>query len=333
MRAVNTILVTLIVSLCLLLFTSSSLITATSTTTTSATGNTVTCRALALGGGGDRGAYEAGVLKALVELQPAEEVQYDVVTGISAGSLNAAGFCQFPKGQEHAAKEFLIQNWLSIQKSQVYKNWVPGGVVQGFAVKSGLFDTTPLRETLGKLLDLNKLKNSDRWLHIGTTNLNKARIDFFDQTSPNLIDGIMASSAVPGVFPPVNIGGDLYVDGGVEYMDAISDSVRLCYEKYNTTDVKVKLDVVLAISDFGYPGILDRLVTTPFILMHSMFTILNNIMIADIQNARIAFPKTEVRVFKPTKWPPGWFLGFNHASDLIQLGYSDASSVLKQQKL
>jgi len=40
------------------------------------------CRALALGGGGDRGAYEAGVLKYLVDNLPAEEVQYDVVAGI-----------------------------------------------------------------------------------------------------------------------------------------------------------------------------------------------------------------------------------------------------------
>ena len=289
------------------------------------------CRALALGGGGDRGAYEAGVIKALVALLPAEQVRYDVVTGISAGSINAAGFSQFALGQEKQASQFLVDQWLRIKRTDIYKNWIPGGIVEGFALKSGLLDTSPLRSTLKQLLNLENVKNSGRRLHVGATNLNQASVQFFNETSSNLIDGIMASSAVPGVFPAVIINGESFVDGGVEYMDAISDSVRLCFDKYdNDTSIQVQLDVILAISDVGYPKFLDAFKTTPFILTQSLFTMANNILIADIQNTKVAFPKTKVRVFKPSSWLPGWFLGFSSAEEMIQRGYDDAVKILKE---
>jgi len=275
------------------------------------------------------GAYEAGVFKALVELQPPEESRYDVVTGISAGSINAGGICQFPIGKENEAKDFLLSNWLTITKNDVYKNWFPGGVIEGFMLKSGLMDSTPLHNTLVKLVDMRKLRSSGRWLHVGTTNLSKGRVQFFDQKSEDVLLGVMASSAVPGVFPAVKIGEDYFVDGGVEYMDAISDSIRLCYQKYNTSDLDVKVDVVLAISDVAFPKLLEKILTTPFVLMHSIFTMLNNILIADIQNAQIAFPNARIRVFKPSTWLPGWFLGFEHSAEMIQLGFSDTEKILR----
>lgn len=58
------------------------------------------CRALALEGGGDRGAYHAGAMSKMYDLLPKEEYQYDVCSGISAGSLNCAAWGLFPKGME-----------------------------------------------------------------------------------------------------------------------------------------------------------------------------------------------------------------------------------------
>jgi len=52
------------------------------------------CRILALEGGGDKGAYEAGVFSYMANHLPPEEVQYDVLTGVSVGALNAAGLSQ-----------------------------------------------------------------------------------------------------------------------------------------------------------------------------------------------------------------------------------------------
>ena len=58
-------------------------------------------------GGGDRGAYLAGAFNKMVEIMPAEEVAYDIITGISAGGLNAGALSFFEKGKEKDGADFL----------------------------------------------------------------------------------------------------------------------------------------------------------------------------------------------------------------------------------
>ena len=65
------------------------------------------CRALAMSGGANKGAYEVGVIKGLVNLLPPEDVQWDVVTGVSAGAINTAGMSIFPIGKEKEMVVFL----------------------------------------------------------------------------------------------------------------------------------------------------------------------------------------------------------------------------------
>ena len=64
------------------------------------------CRAIALSGGANKGAYEVGVMKGMVDLLPAEEVKWDVVTGVSAGAINAGGMSMFPTGMEKEMVDF-----------------------------------------------------------------------------------------------------------------------------------------------------------------------------------------------------------------------------------
>jgi predicted acylesterase/phospholipase RssA len=66
------------------------------------------CHALALSGGANKGAYEAGVIWGLVNALTPEEVRWDVVTGVSAGAMNAAGMSIFEVGNEVAMSEFLL---------------------------------------------------------------------------------------------------------------------------------------------------------------------------------------------------------------------------------
>ena len=54
-------------------------------------------------GGGDRGAYLAGAFKKMTEIMPTEETTYDIITGISAGGINAGAISFFPKGNEKEA--------------------------------------------------------------------------------------------------------------------------------------------------------------------------------------------------------------------------------------
>ena len=113
-------------------------------------------------------------------------------------------------------------------------------------------------------------------------------------------------------------------------MSSISDAVKDCFDKYKSFDIEVRVDVILAISDVAYPGLLDKIMTTPLVLFHSIYTMLNNILIADIQNAEISFPQAKIRTFKPSTWLPGYFLGFGDSDKMIQQGYNDAKALLNQ---
>ncbi|KAG2374918.1 hypothetical protein C9374_010292 [Naegleria lovaniensis] len=291
----------------------------------SSTGDSV-CRALALGGGGDRGAYEAGVLKYLVENLPSEQVKYQVIGGISAGSINSVGFGQFPIGQERQALNFLLTHWTSLTASDVYKNW-PLGIAEGFLFKTALFNTDPLHNFLTKNVNLTGIRNSGRRILMGATNLNTNKYEQFDQYTDDLVEATRASSAVPGVLEAVNMKGSLYVDGGAKYMTPVSDVIAECFKFTNASHVNV--DVVLAIGDLQLANYLENIQTTPFILLRTLFNVVDDIFTKDITNAQIAFGnKVTFRIFKPSKWLPGWFLGFDHAQEMINIGYQDAHNVL-----
>ena len=83
-----------------------------------------TCHVLALEGGGDKGAYQGGVIKGLIDNLPSNKTRYDVVTGISVGSINAAAFSVFKKGDEKEAADFILDTWRSIKsRKTVYVNY------------------------------------------------------------------------------------------------------------------------------------------------------------------------------------------------------------------
>jgi len=69
------------------------------------------CRALALRGGGTKGAYEVGALKALTEQLDPIETQYDVVVGVSIGAINSAVLAIHEKGTEKEAVKYLENLW------------------------------------------------------------------------------------------------------------------------------------------------------------------------------------------------------------------------------
>ena len=83
-------------------------------------------RILALSGGGAKGAYQAGAIKGLVE-RLGFEAEYDLVTGVSVGSINMAVMASFPIGKECEAAESLESLWKCIEGSKdIYKqrSWI-----------------------------------------------------------------------------------------------------------------------------------------------------------------------------------------------------------------
>jgi len=72
------------------------------------------CLALALSGGANKGAYEAGVLHGLSHILPEDHLYYDVVTGVSTGALNGGGISVWPKEKPKEMAEYLVETWTNM---------------------------------------------------------------------------------------------------------------------------------------------------------------------------------------------------------------------------
>ena len=81
------------------------------------------CLGIVLRGGANKGSYEAGAIYKLVRNLPREEVQYQVVSGISVGALNAAHLASYPIGQEVQMSEDLLKVWSHVSSANFFTNW------------------------------------------------------------------------------------------------------------------------------------------------------------------------------------------------------------------
>ncbi len=158
---------------------------------------------LALSGGGSFGAVEIGILKRITET---DVKKYDLYTGISAGALNAGFLSYFSnlKSGVSAAEKM----YKSIHNLLIYDILPPTGV--------SVLNTEPLFNTLTKVINNMPGKPVIHTL-IGATNLYSGNLDvytFEDNDNANKVLLLMASSAIPGIFPPVKYDGQLYADGG-----------------------------------------------------------------------------------------------------------------------
>ena len=164
---------------------------------------------LVLGGGGGRGAAQLGVLRALAE----RGVVPDAVVGTSVGALNAAAVAGLPFGD---AVEALGEIWRSPQTSNVFRSELGRTLVNRVRRRPWLRDGLCLTELVDFALDYLGLTTFDDLripLSVVVTHLDTGEPLVLD--SGGLRDPLRASCSIPGVFPPVRLGGDFYVDGGV----------------------------------------------------------------------------------------------------------------------
>jgi NTE family protein len=191
-------------------------------------------RILVLQGGGALGAYQAGVYDVL----SAKNELPHWVAGISIGAINAALMVGNPPTQRLAR---LREFWETV--TAAYSSLFPlsSGVeirsafngaiatmdsifglpgfftprVPGFKAIS-FYDTAPLKATLEKLVDFDLLNNQAVRLSVGAVNVRSGNFAYFDTKTQRLdTRHIMASAALPPGFPPIEIDGEWYWDGGL----------------------------------------------------------------------------------------------------------------------
>lgn len=163
-------------------------------------------RALVLTGGGARGSFQAGVWKYLTE----KDWKPDIICGTSIGAINAAAIGSGMRVEQ------LIRLWTSYNRRRICRlNFMDFFVylLSGRAVRP-FFDTGPLRTMLLENLDFTTLRQSRTKIIVSAVNLLTGRPKFFNNKEIKL-EHLLASSAMPLLFPWQEIDGEPYWDGGV----------------------------------------------------------------------------------------------------------------------
>jgi len=213
--------------------------------------------ALILSGGGARGAYQVGVLKGIAEILPEKKISpFQILSGVSAGAINTS---KLASDIEHFgnAVEKLIYLWSKITTDQVFKtdfltlNKFSLGLF-GEKKMNSLLDTTPLQGLIEEFCDFNKIAKNleeeviDSMLITANNYDQSSAVSFIQTRTHHPVwkesrrqaqlteigpEHIMASSAIPMLFPPIQIGKDFYGDGCVRNSTPCSPAIRMGAEK------------------------------------------------------------------------------------------------------
>lgn len=286
------------------------------------------CRTISLEGGGSHGAYEAGALWALANLSHPEDVAYNVVTGISAGALNAFGVCQFAMGDEIAMSEYLVNLWLNLNgSSSVFQDW-EGGLVDGLLFQKGIYNTAPLIETLRK----DFIHGIQRNITVGSTNLDTGMFATFNESVGNsILNAVVCSASPPFFFPPQQFEGYTWSDGGCIINLDVFSSIERCLD-VTPNEANIIVDLVFD----GQTGTLP--VETKFKTLDVLgrtFAIRSyDSSIWYTYNAMIAYPKVNFRYIIHASEPmPGGIVPLNFTKSVlereIQMGINDTTALLK----
>ncbi|MBS0375501.1 MAG: patatin-like phospholipase family protein [Proteobacteria bacterium] len=217
--------------------------------------------ALVLSGGGARGAYQVGVLKAIAELLPRDcAAPFRIICGTSAGAITAAVVASHAS-QFRAGVVNLERVWRNFHVDQVFRadtrsmlrsgsQWLAALLTGGWLIPAprSVFDNRPLRELLERHVNFARIRQAIDHGSLEALAINAAAyrralsVAFYEsahESAPWLtawrrgepadlsLDHLMASSAVPFLFPPVRMGTEYYGDGAMRQSAPLSPAIRL----------------------------------------------------------------------------------------------------------
>lgn len=196
-------------------------------------------KALVLQGGGALGSYQAGVYDALSQHQ----VHPQWVAGVSIGAINAALIAgNAPEKRVERLDDFWrlvssapaqrLPSWLAERATLnqwsaslasvlgipgLYQpRFSPALALGGLAPVQSYYDTSPLKTTLERLVDFDRINAQEMRFSVGAVNVRSGNSAYFDNTVHTIgPEHIMASGALPPGFPGVEVDGELFWDGGI----------------------------------------------------------------------------------------------------------------------
>jgi NTE family protein len=216
-------------------------------------------------GGGARAAYQVGVLKALAEITQAyDENPFPILCGTSAGAINAVALASRETSFQTSC-EWLEQLWQELQTDHVYRSdwtgiirnaWrlllslINSGIAVGRPV--ALLDNLPLKQLLKEKIDFSGISRnlqSKKLSAVSVTAMNYTEtvsVTFFQGgpvnadwrrwrrqgiPTPLQLRHLLASTAIPTIFPPQRIGRNYYGDGALRQLTPISPALHLGAKK------------------------------------------------------------------------------------------------------
>ncbi|KKO50154.1 patatin [Arsukibacterium sp. MJ3] len=220
--------------------------------------------ALLLTGGGARAAYQVGVLKAIAQHYPrSSPAPFDIISGTSAGAINGAGIACYASCFHLGVKK-IESVWRQFHTDQVYYSDYPrvirhliqnvfGAFQADYANKKpvSVFDNKPLKQLLGRILDLQRIDRNIMGGYLSSFSVtascysNGDSITFFQSDQAEEwrrakrcgqrtllgVHHLMASAAIPIVFPSVRIHQQYFGDGSVNQLAPLSAPIHLGADK------------------------------------------------------------------------------------------------------
>lgn len=174
--------------------------------------------AFVLGGGGRLGACEVGMLRALVE----RGIVPDLICGTSIGAMNGAAVAAAPTIE---SVDELQRVWTTLDKDEVFSGSVFSGAATLVRTRVSIQSSESLRRLVAKMLPAKTFEDLAVPFQCVAASIEKAAEHWFDKGP--LVDAILASSAVPGILPPVEIEGEHFIDGGIVNSIPIGRAVDL----------------------------------------------------------------------------------------------------------
>ena len=220
--------------------------------------------ALLLTGGGARAAYQVGVLKALAHSMPrTAPLPFTIINGTSAGAINSAALACYASCA-HLAVRKLEFVWKNFSTSMVYKSdfisvfgHLTRNILTSFQSEhinhppASLLNNQPLRVLLNEILDLSRIERNLHRNYLDALSITASSyttgdsVAFFQSNTQSPwqrakregqatrinVEHLMASSAIPMVFPSVNVHNHYFGDGSIHQLSPLSPCVHLGAEK------------------------------------------------------------------------------------------------------
>ena len=265
--------------------------------------------ALVLGGGSSRGAIQIGMLQVLTE----HGFVPDRIFGSSVGAINGVGFAADPTRE---GVERMTQVWLHIRREDIY----PQGRLHGpwlyLQQRDAVYANSGLRAIVAAGFPHESLEDAVVPVEVVATSLVDGGERWF--THGPAVDAVLASSAMPAIFPPVEIDGEKYIDGGVVDNVPIQRAIDAG---------ATRIVVLLCAPPIFQPPVSRRpvegMVNALFIAIHSRF-------VRDM--ARLP-EDVEVIVCMGPEGTSRDFDDFSTTEHLIALGRAEASEVVRRYGL